>query len=87
MAQQDIGISYQPLSRRIYAGKVNKARTAFLDGKRDVTLEAAAAVVQHVFNEYGSGPEDGMILTDKTDGSQWEITVRKIVRDDTEGAA
>jgi hypothetical protein len=43
------GISYQGLvSRRIYIGRLNKAQTAYLDGKEDHTEQAVLSVGEYV---------------------------------------
>ena len=66
----NFGINYQPLTERVYAGRLNKALTAFLD-KQDVTNQAVAAVAEYVLAKY---PE-GMSLR-KPDGTGWEIDVK-----------
>lgn len=67
---RQVAVSYQPLSRKIYAGTLNTAGTAFLDGKRDVTNTAIAAAAQYVLDTY---PE-GMVLRGP-DGTGWTIDV------------
>lgn len=65
-------VSFQPLSGRIYAGTVNKTRTAFAS-KTDVTNQAVAQVAEYIAESF---PE-GMVLR-APDGSGWEIAVKRI---------
>ena len=62
-------IATAALSGRIYAGRVNKAGTSFLDGKVDVTSDVLKAVIEKV--------TPGHIVTVEVDGKPaYEIEVR-----------
>lgn len=67
---RQVAVSYQPLSQKIYAGQLNTAGDAFLDGKHDVTNTAIAAAAQYILDTY---PE-GMVLRGP-DGTGWTIDV------------
>lgn len=43
-----ITVACAALSGRIYAGRINKAGNAFLDGKQDVTSDVLKAIVDKV---------------------------------------
>lgn len=67
----DITIACAALSGRIYAGKLNKSRTAFLDGKQDVTSDVLKAVIDKVgFGQPHVVTANGI--------PEYEITVKKI---------
>jgi len=68
----DFGIGFQSLTQRIFVGRLNKDRNAFVE-KSDVTNPAVAAVAEYVLAQY---PE-GMVLR-TGDGSGWEIDVKRI---------
>lgn len=53
MVANPIVIACAALTGRIYAGKLNKARNAFLDGKQDVTSDVLKAVIDHVTAKAG----------------------------------
>ena len=66
-----ITVACAAISKKIYAGKVNKAGTEFLDGKQDVTSDVLKAVIEKV------GP--GNIITVEVDGVPvWEIQVKRV---------
>ncbi len=66
-----ITIACAALSGRIYAGRVNKAGTAFLDGKQDVTSDVLKAVIDKV--------KPGHVETVTVDGApRYEIEVREV---------
>lgn len=44
----DIRIATAALSGRIYAGRVSKDGTRFLDGKKDVTSDVLKAVIEKI---------------------------------------
>ena len=48
---EQIGIQYQPLSQEIYAGRISKDQTHFLD-KKKITEEAVLAVAEMVAEKY-----------------------------------
>jgi len=64
-------IATSPMTGRIYAGRLNKAGTAFLDGKEDATSDVLRAVIEKA--EYHGGAFDIQSGDDK-----WEITVTKV---------
>lgn len=64
-------IATSPLSGRIFAGRLNKAGNAFLDGKVDATSDVLRAVVEKA--EFHGGSFDIQAGEDK-----WEITVKKV---------
>ena len=49
-------IATSPLTGRIYCGRLNKAGTAFLDGKEDATSDVLAAIIDKA--EYPGGSVD-----------------------------
>ncbi len=53
----DIGIQYSYLSQRILAGRLNKARTEFLD-KHDVEDDAIWSVAQFIENRRNGLPHE-----------------------------
>ncbi len=68
-----ITIACAALSGRIYAGKLNKARNAFLDGKEDVTSDVLKAVIDKI--------QPGHVETVTVDGDpKYEIEVREILK-------
>lgn len=66
------GIQYQPLSQTIATGRLNKARTLFLD-KQDVTEPAISAVI-----DYALKASDGVIDMDGEGSKWWRITVEEM---------
>jgi hypothetical protein len=64
-----IGVS--PLTGRVFLGRVNKAGTAFLDGKEDITSDFMRALIEK--GEYHQGCFE--ILSD--DGRSWTVTVKE----------
>ena len=67
------GISFGPLTGQIFIGRLNKARTIFLDGKEDHTNQAVACVAEYVLGEH-----DGAMTLTAEDGSGWEVNVTKL---------
>ena len=66
-----ITVACAALSNRIYAGRVNKAGNAFLDGKQDVTSDVLKAVIDKV--------KPGHVETVTVDGvPKYEIEVREV---------
>lgn len=47
-------VSTSPITNRIYCGSVNKAGTAWLSNKTDVTGEVMASAAQHAIKAGGS---------------------------------
>lgn len=70
------GIQYQPLSKTIATGRLNKTRTLFLD-KQDVTGSAVGAVVEYVHHAF-----DGAMLTEDSTGQTWHVQVTEMEGDD-----
>ena len=68
---QQIGIQYQPLSQEIYAGRISKDQTHFVD-KQKITDEAVLAVAEMVAEKY-----DGEVTMSNLDFSI-EIKVKKL---------
>lgn len=69
--KRPIVIATAALSRRIYAGRLNKAKTAFTDGKQDVTSDVLKAIIDKV------GPGNVEII--HVDGKpRFEIEVREV---------
>lgn len=67
-----ITVACAALSGKIYAGRVNKAGTAFLDGKQDVTSDVLKAVIDKV--------KPGQVETVTVDGvPKYEIEVREVL--------
>ena len=67
-------IACTALTKRIFAGRVNKAGNSFLDGKVDVTSDCLKAVIEHV--------EPGHTVTVHVDGvPKYEITVKAIAKE------
>lgn len=64
-------IATSPLTGRIFAGRVNKAGTAFIGEKRDVTSEVLGAVIGKA--EYHGGSFE----VESSDGSKWTVSVTK----------
>lgn len=64
-------IACAALSKRIYAGRLNKARTAFTDGKQDVTSDVLKAVIDKV----GVGNTETVTVDGKP---RYEIEVREV---------
>ena len=48
---EQIGVQYQSLSKEIYAGRLNKSRTMFLN-KQVVTQEVLQAVIEWALAKY-----------------------------------
>jgi hypothetical protein len=66
-----ITIATAALSKKIYAGRLNKKQDAFLDGKQDVTSEVLKAVIDKV--------GIGKTITITVDGvPKYEIEVREV---------
>ena len=63
-----IRIATSPLTGRIYAGRLNKAGNAFLDGKEDVTSDVLVALIDKARFHGGSFDIEG-------DGKKWLVTV------------
>lgn len=69
---KNLKIATAVMSGRIYAGKVNKAGNAFLDGKIDVTGDCVNAVCEHAIGKGG-------VITLTANGIEiYEVTVRKL---------
>jgi hypothetical protein len=66
-------IATSPLTNRIFVGRTNKAGTAFLAGKQDVTGLACAAVAQYAL----AGEATPLIVT-ANGKPKYEITVKEI---------
>lgn len=64
-------IATSPLSGRIFAGRLNKAGNAFLDGKVDATSDVLRAVVEKA--EFHGGTFDVQAGEDK-----WEVRVTRV---------
>jgi len=65
-----VRIATSPLTGRIYAGKVNKAGTAFVGSKRDVTSDVLRAVIEKAEFHGGSFDIEG-------GGQKWIVTVQR----------
>jgi hypothetical protein len=66
----NLRIASSPLTGRIYCGKLNKAGTAFLDGKVDVTSDVLSAIIEKAdFHDGAFDIEGG--------GQKWSVTVTK----------
>ncbi|MGP5930309.1 DUF7446 family protein [Corynebacterium glyciniphilum] len=78
-AEETIGVSFQPFSRTIAAGRLSKDRRTFLAGKTEVTHQAAVAVAQWVLEKFPGG----MTLTDDH-GNGYQITARKMKNGEVE---
>ena len=63
-------IAVSPLTGRIHQGRVNKAGTAFIGGKRDVTSEVLCAVIEKAQFHGGNFEIEG-------GGQKWVVTVTK----------
>lgn len=63
-------IASSPLTGRIYCGKLNKAGTAFLDGKVDVTSDVMAAIIEKAVYHGGEFVIEG-------GGQKWSVVVTK----------
>lgn len=61
-----IGVS--PLTGRIYMGRLNKARNAFVGEKQDVTSDVLQAVIEKALFHGGSFDIEG-------GGKKWTVTV------------
>lgn len=57
MAQHNYGVQAAAFTEQIYVGRLNKARTMFLDGKVDGTDMVLAAVAQYVERNFAGGME------------------------------
>lgn len=51
----EYGINYGPMQQKIFAGRINKARTQMLDDKQDVTLHAVEAVGKYLIDNFENG--------------------------------
>lgn len=68
---KNLRIATAALSGRIYAGRVSKDGTRFLDGKVDVTSDVLKAVIDKV--------TPGHVVTVEVDGKpKYEIEVRDV---------
>lgn len=65
-------VNYSPLSGNIYAGRVNKAESAFTS-KDDCTIEALVAAALHVIEQHGGELE----LTSRTVGPKLVIRAER----------
>ncbi|HEX3163094.1 MAG TPA: hypothetical protein VHQ92_11005 [Pseudolabrys sp.] len=65
-------IATSPLTGRIQAGRVNKAGTAFVGDKRDITSDVLRAVIEKA--EFHGGQFD----IESSDGGKWVVTVSKV---------
>ena len=63
-------IAVSPLTGRIHQGRVNKAGTAFIGEKRDVTSDVLRAVIEKAQFHGGSFEIEG-------GGQKWVVTVTK----------
>ena len=63
-------IATSPLTGRIHAGRVNKAGTAFVGDKKDVTSDVLRAVIEKAQYHGGSFEIEG-------GGQKWTVTVAK----------
>lgn len=61
-------IACSPLTGRIFSGRINKAGTAFLDGKVDVTSDVLKAVVDKADYHGGTFEVEG-------GGKKWTVRV------------
>ena len=77
MSKQPIRLGCSLLSKRIYAGILNKAGTTWLPGKTDVTGEACAAVAEHVLAMADSN-ETGEITLSADGKDLYKIVVEKL---------
>lgn len=66
------GIQFQPLSKKIDVGLLNRKNTQFLDHE-DITFPAIKAVCEYVLAHYG---DDGMYLGHGDEG--FEIDVKRV---------
>lgn len=66
-------VQYSPLSGNIYAGRVNKAGTAFTS-KNDVTIHALLSVAEKVYEEDGGVAE---LKPNTGVGPSYRITVER----------
>lgn len=72
-------IATAAMSGRIYAGRVNKDGTSFLDGKVDVTSDVLRAVIDKV--------TPGHVISVEVDGvPKYEIEVRELPASEKVGA-
>lgn len=63
-------IAVSPLTGRIHQGRVNKAGTAFIGEKRDVTSDVLCSVIEKAEFHGGSFEIEG-------GGQKWTVTVTK----------
>jgi len=61
MSRNKLTIGLSPVTNRIYAGKLNKAGTMWLNGKQDVTDEAVMGVVGYIKKNRVIYERDGKI--------------------------
>lgn len=61
-------IATSPLTGRIYSGRVNKARTAFVGSKQDVTSEVLKAIIEKADYHGGEFAIEGA-------GKKWMVTI------------
>lgn len=66
-------VGTSPLTGTIYCGSANRAGTAWLANKTDVTGQACAAVAQHVLEH-----RKGKTVVTENGKPKWEITVREV---------
>lgn len=65
-------VGCSPLTKRIYAGHIDKSGEAWLDGKTDVTTKALLAVIGHI------GPGNVTTLRALDGSHAYEIEVRRV---------
>ena len=65
-----IGVS--PITGRIFQGRANKAGTAFIGDKKDVTSQVLRAVIEK--SEYHGG-----VFDIEGDGNKWIVTVTRLI--------
>lgn len=71
MVSEQSRIAVSPLTGRIHQGRVNKAGTAFVGQKRDVTSDVLRSVIEKAEFHGGTFDIEG-------DDSRWVVTVAKV---------
>lgn len=64
-------IAVSPLTGAIHQGRLNKARNAFLDGKKDITSDVLRVILEKANYHGGTFDIQG-------GGERWIVTVAKV---------